>query len=105
MSRMKKGESQQVEELEQTEQLQPELNESVKSDAPRTKVKVTKTTIKFFNSAANAVEEQVVIGKLTVVQCKKFVADIAKENIFISKETKHEEFTVDSIALYQLKGV
>ena len=100
MSHTKKDENQQVE-----EQQQSELNESVESDAPRTKVRVAKTLVKFFNDEKNTVEEQIVIGRLTVVQCKKFVADISKENIFISKENQHEEFTVDSIALYQLKGV
>ncbi len=87
------------------DQQQPELNESVETDSPRTKVKVAMTVVKFFNHASNTVEETTVTGRLTVVDCKKFVHNIAKENIFISKENQHEEFTVDSVALYQLKGV
>ena len=100
MSRTKKDELEQVE-----EQQQPELNESVESDAPRTKVKVTMTLIKFFDHDKNTVEEETIIGRLTVVECKKYVAKTSEKNIFISKENQHEEFTVDSIALYQLKGV
>lgn len=99
MSQIKKDETM------PSEQVQTELSDSVEENAPRTKVKVAMTLIKFFNHDKNTVEEETIIGRLNMVECKKYVANMAEKNIFISKENQHEQFTVDSIALYQLKGV
>lgn len=69
-----------------------------------TKVKVRFTTIKFFNEETGEVNENTIMGKLTMADCKKFLKEnIADKTVFISKSPAVETIKVDTAALYALK--
>ena len=68
-----------------------------------TLVKVALTEIRFFDSASNTVITQKVLGKLSISECRKFVENLCKDDIYISKENIVEQFPVDTVALYSLK--
>lgn len=78
-----------------------ELNEGHKVEP--TKVKVRSTLIKFYNEDTNKVEEIELVGKMSVAQCKVHLKSLNKDNLFINKVFKDDEFEVDTIALTQLK--
>lgn len=69
-----------------------------------TSVKVQTTSIKYFDHAENNVLDTTVLGKLSVSECKQYVAALGDENIYISKEVTFEQFDVNTIELYNLKG-
>ena len=71
--------------------------------APTTKVKVHITTIKFFDPKINSVNTHKVLGKMTVINCKKLTKQLNKDNIFIEKNTTLDQFSVDTKTLYDLK--
>lgn len=70
----------------------------------RTKVKVRITTISYFNHETESIREHSLLGRFTVVECRKIVRDLNTKNIYVSKETKVDEFEVNTQQLYNLKG-
>lgn len=71
----------------------------------KTKVKVHVTTIKFFDSATDSVNEMEHPSRLTMVEAKKLIKDINENNVLIHKETMIDEFEVSTTELFKLKGV
>lgn len=92
----------------QTDTAQTE-NETVDSqieqenETDTTKVKVGFTNIKYFNEEKETVSEMKIIGKKTMVECKKLVKELEGKNVLISKDNVKEEFYVNTVALYSLK--
>lgn len=69
-----------------------------------TKVKVRFTGIKYFNEEIGEVREDTVMGKLTMMECKKFLKEnVADKTVFISKEPIIETIKVNTTDLYALK--
>lgn len=85
-------------------EIQPSLGSAIEPDTPQTKVKVSFTNIRYLDNAISEVKLDRIIGRLNVTQCK----DYLKHNpdfIYIDKTHDTESFSVDTIALYQLKGL
>lgn len=68
-----------------------------------TLVKIRFTEIKYFNEELEKVETVKVLGKLTIVESRKYITEINKNNILVSKLNTYEEIKVNTVALYQLK--
>ena len=73
------------------------------TSAANTLVKVRSTSIKFFSEETNSVEDVLIVGKMSVLDCKTYVRELNDKNVFISKENINEEFEVNTVALYALK--
>lgn len=85
-------------------EIQPSLGSAIEPDTPQTKVKVYFTNIRYLDNANNVLKNERLIGRLSIAQCK----DYLKSNpdfIYIDKNHDTESFSVDTIALYQLKGL
>lgn len=85
-------------------EIQPTLGSAIEPDTPQTKVKVSFTNIRYLDNAISEVKSDRIIGRLSIAQCK----DYLKHNpdfIYIDKTHETESFSVDTIALYQLKGL
>ena len=85
-------------------ELQATLGSAIEPDTPQTKVKVSFTNIRYLDNKNNELKNERLIGRLSIAQCK----DYLKSNpdfIYIDKTHDTESFSVDTIALYQLKGL
>ena len=85
-------------------ELQNTLGAGIEPDTPQTNVKVSFTNIHYLDSSNNELKTERLIGKLTNTKCR----DHLKHNpdfIYIYKTYDTESFSVDTIALYQLKGL
>ncbi len=69
----------------------------------KTKVKVHLTTVKFFDSKRNAVNETLHLGKMTVIEAKALVRSNNPSDTYINKLTKLEQFEVDTQSLLELR--
>lgn len=85
-------------------ELQVTLGSAIEPDTPQTNVKVSFTNIRYLDNSNNELKNERLIGRLSISQCK----DYLKTNpdfIYIDKTHDTESFSVDTIALYQLKGL
>ena len=83
---------------------QTTLGSTIEPDTPQTTVKVSFTNIRYLDNTNNELKNERLIGRLSISQCK----DYLKTNpdfIYIDKTHDTESFSVDTIALYQLKGL
>ena len=83
---------------------QTELGSTIEPDTPQTNVKVTFTNIRFLDNSNNELKTERIIGRLTITQCKDYIK-YNPDFIYIDKNHETESFSVDTIALYQLKGL
>lgn len=83
---------------------QTTLGSTIEPDTLQTKVKVSFTVIRYLDNSTSELKTERIIGKLSLGQCK----DYLKSNpdfIYIDKTHDTESFSVDTNALYQLKGL
>ena len=85
-------------------ELQTTLGSTIEPDTPQTTVKVSFTNIRYLDNTNNELKNERIIGRLTITQCKDFLKS-NPDFIYIDKTHDTESFTVDTIALYQLKGL
>lgn len=83
---------------------QTTLGSAIEPDTPQTKVKVSFTNIRFLDNSNNELKIDRLIGRLTISQCKEYLT-FNPDFIYIDKTHDTESFSVDTIALYQLKGL
>ena len=83
---------------------QTELGSTIEPDTPQTNVKVTFTNIRFLDNSNNELKTDRIIGRLSINQCKDYIKS-NPDFIYIDKTHDTESFSVDTIALYQLKGL
>jgi|LSQX01.1.fsa_nt_gb hypothetical protein len=85
-------------------EIQTSLGSAIEPDTPQTKVKVAFTNIRYLDNTSNELKTERLIGKLSITQCKDYLKD-NPDFIFIDKTHDTESFSVDTIALFQLKGL
>ena len=85
-------------------ELQATLGSAIEPDTPQTKVKVAFTNIRYLDNAISELKTDRIIGKLSITQCKDYL-NLNPDFIYIDKTHDTESFSVDTIALYQLKGI
>ena len=85
-------------------ELQPSLGSAIEPDTPQTKVKVSFTNIRYLDNSNNELKSERLIGRLSISQCKDYL-NLNPDFIYIDKTHDTESFSVDTIALYQLKGL
>ena len=68
-----------------------------------TQVKISKTTITYFDRKNGEEKSIPVIGFVTLKDAKSMVAEIDKTNLFLEKKTENETFRVNSNDLYAMK--
>ena len=85
-------------------ELQTTLGSGIKPDTPQTNVKVSFTNIRYLDNSTNELKTERLIGKLSLSQCKDYLKS-NPDSIYIDKTHDIESFSVDTNALYQLKGL
>ena len=85
-------------------EIQPSLGSAIEPDTPQTKVKVSFTNIRYLDNTNNELKNERLIGRLSITQCKDYLK-FNPDFIYIDKTHETETFFVDTIALYQLKGL
>lgn len=85
-------------------ELQATLGSAIEPDTPQTKVKVSFTNIRYLDNKNNELKNERLIGRLSIAQCKDYL-ESNPGFIYIDKTHDTESFSVDTIALYQLKGL
>ena len=85
-------------------EIQPSLGSAIEPDTPQTKVKVSFTNIRYLDNAISELKTDRIIGRLNATQCKEYLKS-NPDFIYIDKTHETESFSVDTIALYQLKGL
>lgn len=69
-----------------------------------TPVTVRITRIKYYDHKTNSVQEIDIVGKMSVIECRKHIQSLDETNILISKENINDSFEVNVNSLYELKG-
>lgn len=69
----------------------------------KTLVTIRQTKVKYVDNTTNEVTDIVLVGRLSVSECKDYVKNLGDSFTFILKENLTEQFKVDTIALTQLK--
>lgn len=85
-------------------EFQTTLGSAIEPDTPQTNVKVSFTNLRYLDNSNNELKNERLIGRLTTTQCKDYL-NLNPNFIFIDKTHDTESFSVDTIALYQLKGL
>lgn len=77
--------------------------ETLNQEKETTTVKVAVTNVKYFSNAENTLQEIELLGRWRVVECRAYIRNLDKLNIYITKETTTDSFEVNTVELYQLK--
>lgn len=85
-------------------ELQATLGSAIEPNTPQTNVKVSFTNIRYLDNANSELKTERLIGRLSITQCKEYL-NLNPDFIYIDKTHDTESFSVDTIALYQLKGL